>query len=627
MESDSDDSRKSSSSSDQDDTAMDIKSADIKLQQMRRVARKKRGQANKLEGLQSYETIMRTHGLRRMQEGLSRVLGLHTPVELSSICGSLKLKPQQKANHSIEQIMRYASAQEEMVEERIRLILGFMWEGALWEYLHSIGHPVFNMRIDPRDTIYEIWKEGGLLEGGHGVFVPHFIVREVKKRNEWVQSEDIQQRLASIQEAQDKAKIAERRVISEHDYTNILAYFNQMSSLRRLENSIREYLASELEIARSRIDSLTDTTKMLRAQLGENEIQFMKVAELLNTRLATAEYLRDKAVKERLNMESTIHRMNGIIESYSESQRNREEFHGGTQQALKPRHADKLPTVLQETFRRLQDYRDQRDRADDDLRARARCHVFEINHLNRTVEEMEKQYEALRAEHSSAQQRYDALMLRFILADRKNSRLEDLQKHQTNTSWRTAAKISGDALAYRVRINKVRGVLQAGLVHSHPAVVDLCWTLSNALQVNRSNEERLEWQETMEMKREEYLSRQAEVAEKARQSLLVTSPKASKKGKAAAAGKKSPVKSGKSAKASKADDASATGRSVATANSSNASKKGGSKSPSKAGTSSKGGSNKSSARGSPSPSKPSTPALQSPGGRKINTPNKGAKRK
>ena len=40
----------------------------------------------------------------------------------------------------------------------------------------------------------ELWKYGGVLGSDVKGFVPHFIAREVKKRNEWIQSKDIQVR-------------------------------------------------------------------------------------------------------------------------------------------------------------------------------------------------------------------------------------------------------------------------------------------------------------------------------------------------------------------------------------------------------------------------------------------------
>ena len=83
--------------------------------------------------------MQRAHGLKRMQDGLRSLLSLHHPVELSSICGCLKLKVQQKANVSMNQIIKFASEKEEIDPLKIKTILKFMYEGALWEYLHCIG--------------------------------------------------------------------------------------------------------------------------------------------------------------------------------------------------------------------------------------------------------------------------------------------------------------------------------------------------------------------------------------------------------------------------------------------------------------------------------------------------------
>ncbi|RYH20809.1 hypothetical protein EON65_22420 [archaeon] len=88
--------------------------------------------------------MQKAHGLKRMQDGLRALLSLHHPVELSSICGCLKLKVQQKVNVSMNQIIKYASEKEEIDVLKIKTILRFMYEGALWEYLHSIGEIFLN---------------------------------------------------------------------------------------------------------------------------------------------------------------------------------------------------------------------------------------------------------------------------------------------------------------------------------------------------------------------------------------------------------------------------------------------------------------------------------------------------
>jgi len=118
-----DDSSSSSSSSSSDDER-DIDDNEVKLRQMKRNARNKNSRTrNKLVGLKSYDELLREHALIRMREGLQTILEMHTPVELSSICGLLKLKVQQPAKVSMRLIMDYASEGGKVTEEKIHEIL------------------------------------------------------------------------------------------------------------------------------------------------------------------------------------------------------------------------------------------------------------------------------------------------------------------------------------------------------------------------------------------------------------------------------------------------------------------------------------------------------------------------
>jgi hypothetical protein len=161
--SDSESSSSSSSSDDGRDVKDDVDIADIKLQQLRRKARAKaeakEGKGNaRLSGLQSFDDMMREHALQRMQDGMKALLMLHTPSELSSICGVLELSVKEKASTSIRMIIEYASQGQRLDPARMKSLLSIMWEGALFEYLKSIGHPVISMFVDPRDTIMKIWQ-------------------------------------------------------------------------------------------------------------------------------------------------------------------------------------------------------------------------------------------------------------------------------------------------------------------------------------------------------------------------------------------------------------------------------------------------------------------------------------
>lgn len=122
--------------------------------------------------------------------------------------------------------------------------------GAIFEYLRSIGHPVHSEYLDPKSTLMDIWMNGGFVSDQRKSFTPHFIVREIKKRYQTVQSVDISVRLEKLLQCQEKTKRAEKEVIAEHDYTNILYYFRSMHELRALESDMRDYLIEQLETTR-----------------------------------------------------------------------------------------------------------------------------------------------------------------------------------------------------------------------------------------------------------------------------------------------------------------------------------------------------------------------------------------
>ncbi len=107
-----------------------------------------------------------------------------------------------------------------------------------------------------------------------------------------------------------------------------------MADLRAMENSVREYLISELEIARSRVDSCVDTAELSRKQLKENELYFISVAEALNHKLAYTEQICETLTQERFEIERDLQRVSAILDSYAESERDRGVSGGGTTQPI-----------------------------------------------------------------------------------------------------------------------------------------------------------------------------------------------------------------------------------------------------------------------------------------------------
>eukprot|EP01032_Pedospumella_encystans_P007506 gene7506-9001_t len=520
--SDSDESSETISDNSEHNTREDLNANDVKLQQMRRSAQKRGGQSKivaRFEGLVSYDEMLRQHAFQRMKDGIQKILSLHTPVELSSLCGCLGLKVQEKGSTSIHFITQYASESKDLDPERLRKIMNFMWEGALWEYLHSIGHPIHSMRPDPKKTILDIWEKGGLLGGNINGFVPHFIAREVKKRNEWIQSPDIQDRLEKLRKAQDAAKSAERKIISDHDYTNILSYFNQMGALRRLENSVREFLISEVEIVRSRIDSCEDSAKMMRQQLKENELHYMKVVDTVNEQLALTEFVCEERIAERYQLEGDVQRLGNVIESYIAAEENREMIGGGTMQALKLRHAEKCNPSVRAIHAQVQKYKQVRDHMDSVLRAQARAQRNDVSHLNEMVDALQAELEALNEHSVKETARADAAERALFFCRRKLAKAENRQNIAAHESWGSSARFT-TKLDHQLRLARsIRPVMVAALNHPHRTVISLARSVLSTFDL-ASKEEIDRVYETACMRRQDALSFAVRRADNARRDAM-----------------------------------------------------------------------------------------------------------
>jgi hypothetical protein len=514
----SDSESEKSSIEDESTTREELNQNDVRLQQMRRGAQKRGGQskiAARFEGLVSYDEMLRQHAFQRMKEGMQKILSLHNAVELSSLCGCLGLKVQEKAATSIHFITQYASESNDLDGERIKHIMNFMWEGALWEYLHSIGHPVHSMRPDPKKTILEIWEQGGLLGGNVNGFVPHFVAREVRKRNEWIQSPDIQDRLEKLRAAQDATKAAERKVVSEHDYTNILSYFNQMSALRRLEASVREFLISEVEISRSRIDSCNDTARMNREQLAENELYSMRIVNTLNEQLGLTEFVCEERIAERYKLEGDLQRLDNVLESYVTAEESRETVGGGTVQALRLRDADSASPSVRALHERLQRYKQMRDDADSTMRGQARAQQAEISRLNEIVDSLQSELEGLTDFSIKETARADGAERSLFYAQRKVVRLENTHKITADQAWHSSERFANQLIHQNRLIRQLKPAMMGALRHPHRTVYSLGRAVLTTLSIAGEEEMNMVYESAC-MHRQDVVSQAVRKAELAR---------------------------------------------------------------------------------------------------------------
>lgn len=368
------------SSTDDESDKVDLDEAEIKLAQMRRTAVAKRGlgkgssMATKFSGLQSYEEMQREHSLKRMTEGVRTILQLHSPYELSSICGFLQLPVKEKASSSLNMILNYVTSEGKLSSAKLAQLLEGLWEGALWEYLRVIGHPSSTMFVDPKKTIMKIWEQGGVLSG-EGSFVPHFLVREVKRRYEWIRGADIMTRLEKLRVVTERCKQAELDMVSQHDFTNIVKFLRLISEVRAGEEKMREWLIGELENCRARLDGVDNTLKMSREDMADLERQLVVVTDALNEKFAYVEFAAQSKSELLERKETELHRLLLVLDSYLASQRDRDTVGGGSIQAIKLRELEDCSGMTQRVYQRLVEYRTLRDDTDDKLRERARDHV------------------------------------------------------------------------------------------------------------------------------------------------------------------------------------------------------------------------------------------------------------
>ena len=114
--------------------------------------------------------------------------------------------------------------------------------------------------------------------------------------------------MTTLREMQEKVKHAEKVVLTGHDYNNILAYFKQMNELRKYESDMREYTVSQLETCRARLDSYTDTSRMMREDMAELEEKIMTLAGAISDQLGYNEFVTEDLQREVTEMNVDLYR-------------------------------------------------------------------------------------------------------------------------------------------------------------------------------------------------------------------------------------------------------------------------------------------------------------------------------
>jgi len=372
-----------------------------------------------------------------------------------------------------------------------------MWEGALFEYLKSIGHPFSNMFLDPKETVLKVWAEGGMV--GTGDFVPSFVAREVKRRYEWVVSPDLEEKLADLRLQQEKVKRAEVEMLTGHDFTYVLNYLKKMNNLRGTENGFREYACGQLEIARSRLDSQAESQRMMREDQLELEEKLMSLTGRVSDQLAASETMAETYMNLHLDAEADLQRLTEIMESYIESEEDRAESGGGTAQASSMRHPDLSRGSVRQLHRKMQEYRNMRDEHDEELRERARGHVSEVDRLEAHIKELEYKLEystrdllanTARAEEAEEDVRFCAKkMMKMALA-----------KHcSAQESWAFGLRNALQVADYQRKFKDIKALMTVALLEpDNELVVKLARGLNDVCSL-LSAEELRELEESLAM--------------------------------------------------------------------------------------------------------------------------------
>ena len=428
---------------------------------------------------------------------------------------------QQTGPKSIEMLMKwylgdtkdplyFSTKESDLRDRRLTRLLDIMWEGAIFEYLRHIGHPVRSIFADPRATVKLIWEKGGIVDASNTTFTPHFIVREVKKRYEWISSDDVKRKLDDLYIAQSKAKVAEREIISHHDYNNILAYFRHMKDLRNQENKLRDYILSEMETVRSRLDMMVDSNKMLTEQLGEIEVQFEKTVTILNTEYAYQESISDELTRLKVRDAADMARLGNIIDSWTKYETHRETKRLSTEveaigpdvkskdkaaaiaaayakaerakafnelqlEVLKLEKEDECSLPIRYIHTKFRRYKDMRDRFDVRLRRRCCEQKKSKEELERKVLELELQLKESNDTNKRIQAQSDMYWKELQVMARKWSSNQVHSKTTKNEAWSMSLDYLTELSEYRDKVKLVRDSMMMGLrMENNPLLNKVC---------------------------------------------------------------------------------------------------------------------------------------------------------
>lgn len=583
-------SRTSRAGDDDDDEYLEVDTQQVRAQQLKRVARNK-GKSklmHKFKGLGEGEDKEAKLRFKRIGDGIRTILGLHNPVELSSISGNLNLPTQEKGMNSIENIVRFCVENNEFSEDKMIRVISNCWEGALFEYLKSVGFPMITCFADPKPATMKVLRKG-LFADGSAPFTPHYICKRVQPRYDWIQSQDIAPKLAKLREVELFVKQTEKEVMEEDDYTNMLLFLQKMHELRRLENEFRDYATAELEISRAKVDRAESNEKMAKDMLVDCESRYMHVAENVNKRLANRESVANQLTSEKILLDMQLRRLRKMVNSCEIATSARCEGRSPLDPpAVAPisvlHDIDKCFKSVRDIHKDVMDFKRAADKSDDEMREFIKKQDAEIKSLKQTME-------GLQFDCAKANERCRIATAREKKAIEEVSKVaKDIVRREQHAdasrkvTWETSVRWANRAQGLEEKLRKFYPAIKSAIFAGDAGAAAFALAMNKAFGIVPSTMV-LEWQETYLMTAEDGLASQFREEERERirklnaDNLKAATGKKGLKGKAKGKAGSSKGKGDSSASPSRASSPSKGGKKASASPVAN--KKTASKSPSK----------------------------------------------
>jgi hypothetical protein len=535
------------SSSASSSAVAEIDDVQIKLRQMRR-HNKGKGAPSKLmtrfQNMMTPEQRAKNELNKRIDKGLRDVLHLHTPIELSSVCGILGLTALERASVSIDMIIQYCKEDEDFSEVKVIKAINNMWEGALFEYLKSIGQGFNTCLPDPKLAVMKIWRRGGFHENDHSTFTPHYIQRRVLTRHDSELAEDIASRAAKLKVIENSLKHVERELFEEHDYTNALMFFQKIGDVRRLETEFRDYLINKLELARSELSRANSNQQLAADMLKEGESRYVSGLELFSEQLAHYEISSQHDLQARCRMDLELTSLSKTVESYAaEFSSQSKVIRAAANEDKHDAYVDYETTCLREMpyierynkhirriYNSLMHYRGM---VEVDTAASLKIISLQQNEIFRLQNKIEDLSVTIRHQTKRGDDAFDALErarkeIKFCAKKMVAMKVEaDAVKHE---AWKSSIRWSGRCNFMERKADQLKSIVRTGIQTQNKLVVSMCRAINSVLSMV-PEESLQELYELAAMELEDRLSE--EVRQEEIRIALVSAPKGkAKKGAA-----------------------------------------------------------------------------------------------